>query len=241
MKEKICPVCGKLHTNPSSDMCYKHYLQIEKYGKIMCSNSRTVFDKNEVRILDTYGEVDTYDQFGNVLKTFKFDIEDLPTIYAHKWQCVIKGKNIKSYYLITTEHKQRIYFHRLILGNPIGEIDHINIDSTDNRKSNLRVSNRHQQVCNTRKRESASLYKGVYKSVSRFPACWHAELQANGKRYYSNWYKTEAEAIFARYIMEQRFNTEVYQNAEVRQQAIDSLSQDQKNIISKCLLNKWKH
>lgn len=241
MKEKICPVCGKLHTNPSSDMCYKHYLQIKKYGKIMCSNSRTVFDKNEVRVLEHYCEVDTYDQFGNVLKTFKFDAEDLPVIYAHKWQCVIKGKNIKSYYLITTEHKQRIYFHRLILGNPIGEIDHINIDSTDNRRCNLRISNRSQQLCNTRKREGMSLYKGVYKHKKRIPACWHAELQINSKRYYSNWYKTEAEAIFARYIMEQRFNVKVYQDVNIRQQAIDSLTQNQKDSISKCLLNKWKH
>jgi hypothetical protein len=241
MKEKICPVCGKLHTNPSSNMCYKHYSQIKKYGKIMCANSRTIFDMNEIRVCDGFGEVDTYDQFGNVLKTFKFDLEDMPVICKHKWQCVTKGKDIKSYYLVTTEKKQRIYFHRLIMGNPIDEIDHINIDSTDNRKTNLRLSNRTQQLQNTRKRKSVSDYKGVYKNNNRFSACWHAELQIGNKRFYSNWYNTENEAIFARYIMEQRFNAEVYQNEKKRQEAIDSLTQEQKNIISNCLLNKWKH
>ena len=51
MKEKICPVCNTLHKNPASDMCYKHYQQVRKYGKIMCPNSRTVFNMNEVRVL----------------------------------------------------------------------------------------------------------------------------------------------------------------------------------------------
>lgn len=242
MKEKICPVCGKLHTNPASEMCYKHYSQMKKYGKIMCANSRTVFDMNEVRILDDYCEIDTYDQFGNVLKTFKFDKEDLPIIYAHKWQCVEKGKNIKSYYLVTTDqNKQRIYFHRLILGNPIEEIDHINIDSTDNRKINLRLATRSQQLNNTRKRAGISKYKGVYKHSNRFPACWHAELRVNNKRYYSNWYCTEEEAIFARYVMEQKFQVEVFQDENVRQKAINKLTQEQKDKISNCLLNKWKH
>lgn len=207
----------------------------------MCPNSHTVFDMNEVRVLDDYCEIDTYDKFGNVLKTFKFDKEDLPVIYAHKWQCVTKGKHLKSYYLVTTKNKKRIYFHRLIMGEPIGEIDHINIDSTDNRRANLRIATRSQQLRNTRKRKSVSLYKGVYKNNNRFPACWHAELQIDSKRYYSPWYKTEEEAIFARYIMEQRFNAIVNQDEKIRERAISSLSVLQKNKISKCLLNKWKH
>lgn len=207
----------------------------------MCSNSRTVFDMNEVRVLKDYCEIDTYDQFGNVLKTFIFDKDDLPIIYAHKWQCVTKGKNIKSYYLVTAQNKSRIYFHRLVMGDPIGEINHINIDSTDNRKCNLRIATRSQQLQDTRKRKSASLYKGVYKSENRNPACWHAELQIENKRYYSPWYKTEEEAIFARYIMEQKFNSQVHQDENVRQNAINSLTTEQKESISKCLLNKWKH
>ena len=241
MKQKVCLVCGKLHTNAASDMCYKHYLQIKKYGKIMCTNSRTVFDMNDVRILADYCEIDTYDSFGNVLKTFKFDKDDLPIIYAHKWQCVTKGTKIKSYYLVTTENKKRVYFHRLIMGEPIGEIDHINIDSTDNRKENLRIATRSQQVRNTRKRDGISSYKGVYKHNKRFPACWHCELQINSKRYYSPWYNTEEEAIFARNIMEQIFNADVNQDKAILEAAIKKLSETQKKNISNCLLNKWKH
>lgn len=242
-KEKVCTVCGKIHTNPASDLCYKHYEQMKKYGKIICANSRTVFDMNEVRILSDYCEIDTYDSYGRVLKTFKFDKEDLPLIYKHKWQCVVKGKTIKSYYLVTTINKKRQYFHRIVLGNPIGEIDHINIDSTDNRKCNLRVSTRSQQVLNTRKRISiASKYKGVYYNKNRAKtSAWHAELQIETKCYYSPWYGSEEEAIFARNIMEQIFKAEVYQDKTILESAIEKLTENQKNNISKCLLNKWKH
>lgn len=238
---KICPICGKVHNNLASDMCYKHLSQIKKYGKIINNSARTVFDPNEVRILNDYCEVDTYDKFGNILKTFKFDKEDLPIIYKYKWQCVTKGKSIRSFYLVTTINKERVYFHRLILGNPIGEIDHINIDSTDNRKTNLRISTRSNQLLNTRKRNGVSKYKGVYFSKHRKNNKWHAELSVLNKRYYSPWYKTEEEAIFARYIMEQRFAPEVFQDEYVRNQSISKLTEDEKQSIIKCLSKKWKH
>ena len=238
---KICTICGKIHNNPESEMCYKHFLQVKKYGKIVNSSPRTVHDPNEIRILRDYCEIDTYDQFGIVLKTFKFDHDDLPIISKYKWQCVTKGKNIKSYYLVTTKDKKRIYFHRLILGNPIGEIDHINIDSTDNRKTNLRVSTRSAQLLNTRKRMGNSKYKGVYFSQKRVNNKWHAELSVSNKRYYSPWYKTEDEAIFARYIMEQRFAPEVFQDENIRNMAISKLDESKKQNIIKCLSKKWKH
>lgn len=240
MQTKVCPICGKVHTNAASKMCYKHYMQMKKYGKIICANSRTVFDMNEVRVLDDYCEIDTYDQFGRVFKTFKFDKEDLPIIYAHKWQCTTKGKNVKSYYLVTTINKQRIYFHRLIMNNPSEEIDHINIDSTDNRRSNLRIADRSQQLRNTRKRQSVSKYKGVYYSNSKKRTWrWHAELQLNSKRYYSPWYATEEEAIYARYILEQIFKVDVHQDADVIEKVLKTLPEDKKSAINKCLLNKF--
>ena len=242
MKEKICPVCNTLHKNPASDMCYKHYQQVRKYGKIMCPNSRTVFNMNEVRVLTEWCEIDTYDKFGNTIATFKFDKEFLPLIYKYKWQCVEKGTKIKSKYLITTIDKKRFYFHRLIMGEPINEIDHINRDSTDNRLCNLRESYRSEQLHNTRKRGGMSKYKGIYYSSTRNKnKNWHAELQINGKRYYSPWYETEEETIYARYIMEKRFKVEIFQNQEVLEEAINKLSKIQKLSIEKCLLNKWKH
>ena len=66
MKEKIkiCKVCGRIcgnkHHEYRDGMCNKHYTQFKKYGKCLDNNPRTVWDDNEIRILDNYAEIDTY-------------------------------------------------------------------------------------------------------------------------------------------------------------------------------------
>lgn len=231
---KICKICGKEHNNSISDLCCKHYNQLKIYGKIKSYNSRTVFDSNEIREFDDYIEVDTYDQFGNVIKTFKVDKEYIDLVKKYKWRCSEKGTYIKSYYMITTINKKVHYFHRLLFNNNTDEIDHINRDSTDNRKINLRISNRKQQLYNTRKRKSNSNYKGVYFNKNRIDTKpWHAEIKINNYKYCSPTYKTENEAIYARYLMEQLNDVKCYQNNDVLQSAIVDLSDDLKYKINK--------
>ena len=138
MKVKICKICGRI-CSPGEyfgqGMCSKHYQQYLKYGRTLDNNPRTVWDPNEIRVLDGYAEIDTYTNTGEVLVTYKLDIEDIPLLGNHKWRTVFKGKS-KSPYLVTGH---TIYFHRLIMGNPVQEVDHINRDSTDNRKTILEL------------------------------------------------------------------------------------------------------
>ena len=53
--------------------------------------------------------------------------------------------------------------HRVVMGNPKGmDIDHINHNSLDNRKENLRICTRSQNCANKKvRRDSRSGYKGV--------------------------------------------------------------------------------
>ncbi|MBQ8131730.1 MAG: hypothetical protein IJ193_04495 [Bacilli bacterium] len=50
----------------------------------MDNNPRCVFDPNEIRLCDGYAEIDTYDAYGNVVTTFKLDLEDVPKLSGHK-------------------------------------------------------------------------------------------------------------------------------------------------------------
>lgn len=140
IEEKICPVCKKHHNNPLSDLCFKHHNQMYKYKKIKSTTSRTIREKNEVRILPEYCEIDTYDRFGNVNATFKFDKEYLPLIYAHKWHCAIEGFRTQHKYLKATVGRKVIIFSRTIMNNPSAKVQFINGDTTDNRKINLKLN-----------------------------------------------------------------------------------------------------
>lgn len=91
---------------------------------------------------------------------------------------------------------RRETLHRLILNAPSGsEVDHVNGDRTDNRKSNLRLASRRENARNMRAHKD-SLYSG-YKGVSKLDGKWFAQIWANGKNKYLGKFSTEIEAAKA--------------------------------------------
>lgn len=246
-KIKICKVCGKICGNKLHEyikgMCSKHYLQVKKYGKPLDNNPRTVYDANEIRVLNDYAEIDTYNFIGEVLSTFKLDIEDIPLLGNHKWRTVFKGKQ-KSPYLITghggSQGNDQIYFHRLVMGNISEEVDHINRDSTDNRKENLRISNRTQQLANTSLRENNTQgVKGVYFIANR--GKYRAEISCKKKRIMSPLYETKAEAAYFRYLLEQLFYKDIgIYNSKELIELIKSVTEEQRSSINNYFKNRAK-
>ena len=234
-----CNACGKIldkYGNKQMCLCSKHYQQIKKYGQIKDHNQRTICDDNEIRTYDNYAEIDTYDQFGNILDTYKLDLEDVKYLNNHKWRTTYKGKN-KSPYLVT-EHN--IYFHILIKGNPNCEIDHIDRNTLNNCKSNLRFATRQEQLYNTLRNNNSGI-KGVYYNPNRPNKPWHCECSYNGKRYYSPKYETKEEAAYYRYLLESIFLKDflICNTAEL-QKCINLLSEEKKSNIQKCFRNRMK-
>lgn len=82
--ELFCSVCGvsskiKKVNNISAygaPLCEKHRDQFKKFGEFKDNNPRGVFDPNEIRLKEDYFEIDTYDQYGNIVETFIGDLED---------------------------------------------------------------------------------------------------------------------------------------------------------------------
>lgn len=91
--------------------------------------------------------------------------------------------------------------HRVILSRVLGrslmsneQVDHINGNSLDNRRSNLRLATNGQNGMNKGKtRRNASGYKGVYwhKRVQK----WTAEIKLNKKKYHLGYFDTPEEAF----------------------------------------------
>lgn len=68
--------------------------------------------------------------------------------------------------------------HRRIMGDPDGIVDHANRDPLDNRKANLRVTNRQGNAANMRTKGRVGL-----KGVTAHPrGRWRARIMVNGKQ-----------------------------------------------------------
>lgn len=99
-------------------------------------------------------------------KVALIDDEDAERVLAYRW-CVSR-KLEGSYYVVRQERKngcrRYISLHRFLLDAPKGiHVDHINGDTLDNRRANLRLATARQNVRNSRKpRNSTTGYKGVH-------------------------------------------------------------------------------
>lgn len=114
------------------------------------------------------------------------DAKDYGRIASHKWYAAW-APNTQSFYAhskIQTERGQRdIYMHRVILGLDFGDKrhgDHINQNTLDNRRCNLRIATIQQNMCNRGKnRNNTSGYKGVMwrSDISK----WRAQIRVDRK------------------------------------------------------------
>lgn len=191
MTQNYCDVCGRyqhkmVHTH-GYRLCYKHYRQFKKYGKFLDNNPRTVHDRNDFRKIDdkTY-EYDLYDENCNVVATGLIDAEDIDKVKYIKWHLSAGGYAINS-----PKNKKPKHMHKVVMGTN-EMIDHINHNTLDNRKCNLRIVNKSQNQMN-------SNYKGVYSySNGRFIA----HIKLHGKMVYLGTYVEENEAYYARWYAE---------------------------------------
>ena len=125
----------------------------------------------------------------------KVSVEDA-WVGFYNW-CAV-GTSLKYARRRTGPSKQgnnNVMLHRLILGLAFGEIgDHINGDTLDNRRKNLRKATPQQNVTNSSVVRGASgvAYSAIHKR-------WLARISYGGKRKHLGWFKTReaGEAIYS--------------------------------------------
>jgi len=129
------------------------------------------------------------------------DDEDYESLARLKWQAHHAGGR-GGYYACHSFNQggkvRSLWMHLVILDAPEGtEGDHINHNTLDNRRHNLRLATTRQNHQNMRKalRPSSSRYKGVGWRPSRRK--WHARILANGRRLHLGYFRTEHEAATA--------------------------------------------
>lgn len=129
------------------------------------------------------------------------DDEDADRVLSHKWSVSVKkGKQFYAYRTIKLESGKStaIYLHMFLLGLSRGDgflVDHVDGDTMNNRRSNLRVATPAQNSWNKRKVSASNKYKGI--SLIKETGLWDARIFANGSRHYLGHYKTQEEAALA--------------------------------------------
>lgn len=144
------------------------------------------------------------------------DDEDYVFLSQYKWRA-IKSQN--HYYVGKSEKRKRdkprklTLMHRLIMCSRDGEqVDHINGDSLDNQKHNLRLCTQGQNLFNKNKYKNN---KTGFKGISVRGKKWRVQVQANKKQHIVGHFNTINEAIAAYNAVSKKIHGEFSRPIEV--------------------------
>jgi hypothetical protein len=163
---------------------------------------------NKIKVYNDYAEIIIIRRTGE-LCSFKIDIEDLPLLSRYNWvvqendSTVGKGKYYAIANIKVNGKHTTIKMHSLLCpSRPHELVDHINRDTQDNRKNNLRAVSTKTSAYNTNWNHGRLNIRGVY---SRHPGKYYAILSVTidnkSKVLQTKQFSTLEEASFARYVL----------------------------------------
>jgi len=121
------------------------------------------------------------------------DATDYPQLSKYNWCAILRNGRA---YATRHEKGRTIYMHRQIVGAPKGlVVDHIDRDTLNNRRQNLRICTQRQNTWNTAGRGGTSCYKGVW---YRKGQGYQAVIYVKGRKITSGWFDDPAEAARVR-------------------------------------------
>lgn len=184
----MCTVewCNNKQNIMNTGLCRNHYNQLKKFGCILAKRPRG--KRNKYIIYDNHAELLILNEQGNIIVKSLIDKEDVKKLkrYSFRYE---SNKYIKGSY-----NGKTLYLHQAIMGIHKGlEIDHINRNKLDNRKSNLRIVDRITNANNITRKETYCITK-VKRNLSK-------PYYLRIKNKYVGYYKTLEEAIKTRDVL----------------------------------------
>lgn len=204
-KNRVCAACGSeecvlYYAKDREMLCRKHYNQKHVYGDIL---NRTIFDKNEIVMLDNCAEVVMYNSKQNESGRVIVDLEKIEEVKNHKWYLDKWG------YANAKINGKLVFMQNFIYGElQKGEIvDHIDRNPLNNKTENLRLSNKSTNAMNSKKsKNNTSGVVGV--SYSKQNQRWRAYISYDGKRKDLGMYEAFEEAVKVRLEAEKQHHKE---------------------------------
>ena len=161
---KLCSIDDCNREALARSWCQRHYNRWHRGRPI---EGRTRLDPNEIRQYGEIAEVDVYNTRGEVVHTFLIDAEDQSRVSQYKWGYLVKTDRSNWGPYIVRHGKgggiKTIYLARYLM-NPIPNgrkwvVDHIDGNTLNNRKSNLRVVKQQINIENTKVPQGVVLSK----------------------------------------------------------------------------------
>jgi hypothetical protein len=123
-------------------------------------------------------------------------VDDEDFDYLSQWKWHITARKYAARSLTLNGKKSSIYMHRVLSKNDKRlHTDHINGDTFDNRKENLRICSAAENIRNAKSKKGSSHYKGVSWSKERNK--WHVNITYNRKAHYIGRFEKEIDAAIA--------------------------------------------
>lgn len=194
-----CCICGRKMLKPIRShhryWCNKHYKQSKKNCACTDDNCRTIYDKNEIRIKNDIAEMDVYDHNGNVVATTIFDADDVNKVRDTKWR-LSHGYIMSSHRFLGSINQ----FHKIVKDASTNEfVDHVNHNTLDNRKCNLRIVSKSQNAMNSNFNYNTNTPRGI---SLRKDGRYYAYIKIQQKMLNLGIYTELEEAMYARWYAE---------------------------------------
>lgn len=193
-----CSICGItdqdtriINSKKYGCLCRKHYLRAYKGKNI----DRSIYDPNDYIIYESYAEIILRDKNCEECGRAIIDLEDVEKCKQFKWH-IRRAPNTN--YAVSSEYPKRRFLHQLIMNyyDLDMDIDHINRNGLDNRKSNLRIISHSKNITN----------QGRGTGVKQVPSGnFQAIITKDAKPIYLGTFNSFDEACDARKIAEELY------------------------------------
>lgn len=224
--------------DPGMYLCNKHRMQYRTYGYFRDNNPRSVYDPNEIHIQEDVALIDIYNQRSEKTYIAIIDMEDVGKIKGHKWRITIK----KGKPYVVTGHgagNQRYLARFLLDYNGPLEVDHIDGNTLNNRKSNLRILTHDNNVSNLKPKLTNKFgIRGI--SQDKRNGKYLVDFSYKKDRYFVKPWETFECAVACRYYLEVYLNPifRFTPNDQKILNIVDALPQASKEEIRQYVLAK---